>query len=159
MVVGADLVVQRQGTAGLAVDLPGRLVLLHDLQLAAALGRAQALQVLGEFAHQVAAGDPHRQRHALQCLRRFDLEETGRRLRTLIDAGVKICISSDDPPLMEGTWVMHNILLARKLCSLTEEDIVQMMKDAVEISWADQDVKTEILAELGGDSYRSGVER
>ncbi|KAF4955702.1 hypothetical protein FGADI_4395 [Fusarium gaditjirri] len=88
-------------------------------------------------------------------LRRMNLEEIGRRLRTLIDAGVKICISSDGPPLMEGAWIVHNILLARQLCSLTEEDIVQMMADAVEISWADQDVKTEILAELGRNSYRS----
>lgn len=88
-------------------------------------------------------------------LRRFNLEETGRRLRTLIDAGVKICISSDGPPLMEGAWVMHNILLARHLCSLTEEDIIQMMQDAVEISWADQDVKKEILAELEEYSYRT----
>ncbi|KAG5757738.1 hypothetical protein H9Q69_010985 [Fusarium xylarioides] len=88
-------------------------------------------------------------------LRRFNLEEIGRRLRTLIDAGVKICISSDDPPFMEGVWIMHNMLLARKLCGLTEEDVVQMMVDAVEISWADQDVKTKILAELGGNSYRS----
>ncbi|KAF5565598.1 adenosine deaminase [Fusarium phyllophilum] len=87
-------------------------------------------------------------------LRRFNLEEISRRLRVLIDAGVKICISSDDPPFMEGAWIMHNILLARQLCGLTEEDIVQMLEDAVEISWADQDLKTAILAELGEDSYR-----
>ncbi|KAL5590381.1 hypothetical protein FOBRF1_013938 [Fusarium oxysporum] len=92
-------------------------------------------------------------------LRRFNLEEIGRRLRTLIDAGVQICISSDDPPLMEGAWIMHNILLARQLCCLTEEDIVKMMADAVEISWAVQDVKAEVLAELGGNAYRSVTNR
>ncbi|KAF5630169.1 family oxidoreductase [Fusarium tjaetaba] len=88
-------------------------------------------------------------------LRRFNLEEIGRRMRTLIDVGVKICISSDDPPFMEGAWIMHNMLLARQLCGLSEEDVVQMMRDAVEISWAVQDVKTEILAELDRNSYRS----
>jgi adenosine deaminase len=88
-------------------------------------------------------------------LRRFSLEEIGRGMRTLIDAGVKVCISSDDPPFMEGTWIMHNMLFARQLCGLTEEGVVQMVENAVEISWADQDVKMEILAELDGNSYRS----
>jgi hypothetical protein len=64
-VVGGHLVLQHQWLAGAAARAPAVLVQLLQRHLGAALAGAQRLQVLGELAHQVAAGDPHGQRQLL----------------------------------------------------------------------------------------------
>lgn len=81
-------------------------------------------------------------------LRRWTYQEVAERLRILIDAGVKICISSDGPPLMDDAWVLHNLLMTKKMCDLSDGDILSIMRDSVEMSWAAQDIKSDILQEL-----------
>ncbi|MCY1513852.1 hypothetical protein D9M68_483710 [compost metagenome] len=86
VVVGAHLVVQHQRLARHAVDLPAAFVELRQHRLAAALRGAQALQVLGELAHEVAAWDPHRQRHALLRGGRGDGQRDGEQARMQVGA-------------------------------------------------------------------------
>jgi len=65
IVKGINLILQHQRLAGFGVDLPAALVALGDGDRLAALVCLQALQVFGEFAHQVATRNPDRQTHHL----------------------------------------------------------------------------------------------
>ena len=69
VVKGIDLVAQCQRLTSLAVNLPAAFVQLLDRWLAASLFGVQPLQVLGKFAHQIAAGYPHWQRNDLLRIR------------------------------------------------------------------------------------------
>ncbi|KAM5343440.1 hypothetical protein ACJ41O_011977 [Fusarium nematophilum] len=81
-------------------------------------------------------------------LRREAFDSIGHRLRALVDAGIKICISSDDPPYMDDAWITHNMLLTRRICDLSDDEVVSMVKNAVEMSWAEEHVKQAILEEI-----------
>jgi adenosine deaminase len=81
-------------------------------------------------------------------LRRWTYQEVSERMRILIDAGIKMCISSDSPAYMDDSWLLHNLLITKKMCDLSDEDILSTMKDSIEMSWAMQDVKAELLQEL-----------
>ncbi|EME89672.1 uncharacterized protein MYCFIDRAFT_32915 [Pseudocercospora fijiensis CIRAD86] len=70
------------------------------------------------------------------------------RIRRLFDAGIRISIGSDDPAFMEDTWVLENLRILKKFGKFTNEDVVRLMKGAMEISWAPADVKREMIAEL-----------
>lgn len=82
-------------------------------------------------------------------IRHQPMEEVFGRIRTLFDAGIKISIASDDPAFMEDTWILENLLVVRKFCKFSDEEMVKLARDAVEICWASEDVKREILDELG----------
>lgn len=81
-------------------------------------------------------------------LRRETYASIAERLRILVDAGIRICISSDDPPYMDDSWVTHNMLLARKMCGLTDTEVLKMVRDSVSMSWASDEVKRAILKEI-----------
>ena len=70
------------------------------------------------------------------------------RIRTLFDAGIKVTIASDDPAYMEDCWILHNMLLTKRMCSLTDKDIGTLVRNAVEICWASQEVKKNLVEEL-----------
>jgi len=69
-------------------------------------------------------------------------------VRTLYDAGIQICIASDDPAYMEDQWILHGMLLIKKLCAFTDKDMAVMARHAVNISWATSEVKKQILEEI-----------
>ena len=75
-------------------------------------------------------------------------DEVFESIRMLIDQGVKISIASDDPAFMEDTWLLENLLALKKFCRLTNDDLVRLQRDAVEMSWASEETKTKILEEL-----------
>lgn len=81
-------------------------------------------------------------------IRHQPFDEVWERIRKLFDAGIKISIGSDDPAFMEDTWVLENLRTLKKFCKLTNEDVVKLMRGAMEISWAPPDVKKEMIAEL-----------
>jgi adenosine deaminase len=81
-------------------------------------------------------------------LRHTTYAELGPKIRTLYDAGVKICINSDDPAYMEDCWVLHNLLLSKHLCGFEDKDIVVLEKNAINASWAEPAVKEKILQEI-----------
>lgn len=74
--------------------------------------------------------------------------DIGPRVRKLYDSGIPISIASDDPAYMEDCWVLHNMLLIKKLCSFTDKDIVVLAKNAINISWAEAELKSTILKEI-----------
>jgi len=81
-------------------------------------------------------------------IRHQPFDEVFERIRTLFDAGIKISIGSDDPAFMEDTWMHENLLVARKFCKFTDGEILELAKDALDMSWASDEVKRNILQEL-----------
>ncbi|KAK1086361.1 hypothetical protein LTR33_001597 [Friedmanniomyces endolithicus] len=81
-------------------------------------------------------------------IRHQPFDEVFERIRILFDAGIKIAIGSDDPAFMEDTWIHENLLIARKYCKFTDGEILKLAKDAVDMSWASDEVKRDILQEL-----------
>ena len=69
-------------------------------------------------------------------------------LRILFDEGIIIMISSDSPAYVESQWLEENLKLIRLKASFTDEELEQLMKNAVEISWATVDVKRDFRQEL-----------
>jgi len=81
------LVFQHQGLPVGTVGPPARLVQLLECYGLAALAGRQFLQVLGEFAHQVAAGNPDRQGHLLPCCGAGDGQGDAEQVRMQIGRG------------------------------------------------------------------------
>lgn len=81
-------------------------------------------------------------------LRHTTHAELGPKIRTLYDAGIKICINSDDPAYMEDCWILQNLLLVKHLCDLNDRDIAVLARNAVNICWAQADVKADVLKEI-----------
>jgi adenosine deaminase len=69
-------------------------------------------------------------------------------IRRLYDAGIPVTINSDDPTYMHLNWVEENLALARRMCPFEKEEIVQLERNAVKISWAAVKIKEIILEEL-----------
>lgn len=65
----------------------------------------------------------------------------------LLDAGVCVTINSDDMAV-SGTDVKKELNLMRRVFGLSEEEILQIKRNAAESSFADEETKTYILEEL-----------
>jgi adenosine deaminase len=70
------------------------------------------------------------------------------KIKTLIDEGVKICINSDDPTYMHDVWIDGNMQKVYTYCDLSKTDMVRLAKNAVDMCWADEDVKKKLRNEL-----------
>jgi adenosine deaminase len=81
-------------------------------------------------------------------LRHEPQEEIFPRITALYQAGIKVAIASDDPAYMEDSWILHNMLLARRMCGFGNADMARLTRNAAEISWAPESVKMDILREL-----------
>lgn len=81
-------------------------------------------------------------------IRHTNINEVFPRIRKLFDAGIKISIASDDPSYMEDNWVLHNLLMVRNKCSFSNEDMVKLQRNAIQISWASCASKEELYEEL-----------
>lgn len=81
-------------------------------------------------------------------IRHQPLEEVFARIRALHDAGIRMSIGSDDPAFMEDTWVWENLLVIKKYCDFEDSDILEIMRGAVEMCWAPENVKKRILDEM-----------
>jgi adenosine deaminase len=81
-------------------------------------------------------------------IRHQPLDDVFSRIRTLFDAGIRLAIASDDPAFMEDTWIQENFLVLKSCSNFSNEGIQKLAKDAVEISWAPEQVKKDILDEL-----------
>lgn len=76
------------------------------------------------------------------------------KLRQLLDRGVRFCINSDDPVYMHDVWIDGNMEKAYRLGGLSESEMVQLARNAVDMCWAEEEVKRSIYAEL--DSIKLG---
>ena len=68
-------------------------------------------------------------------------------LRALIDAGVKVTINTDNRTVSD-TSLTKDLEKAIEVASLTDQEVIELERNAVRASFADQDTKKEILDEL-----------
>ena len=81
-------------------------------------------------------------------IRREGYESVASRLRILMDAGVSISLACDSPSYTDDCWIIHNILLTKRMCNLTNSELFKIMKDSVRMCWASPDTKAIILNEI-----------
>lgn len=81
-------------------------------------------------------------------MRHTTYAELGPKIRVLYDAGIKITINSDDPAFMEDCWILENMLLAKHLCGFADRDVAVLARNTVDVCWAAQGVKEDILKEI-----------
>ncbi|RBR09630.1 uncharacterized protein FIESC28_09742 [Fusarium coffeatum] len=81
-------------------------------------------------------------------LRHEPVEEIFPRIRKLFDEGIPIAIGSDDPAYMEDCWILHDLLLVKRMCGFNDGDMVKLARDAVDMCWADKDLKEGIAREI-----------
>ncbi len=68
-------------------------------------------------------------------------------LRAFRDAGVVVTINSDDPPMF-GTTLNREYEIAAGLLDLDEAGLADLARTAVEVSFAPEDVKARVTAEI-----------
>jgi aminodeoxyfutalosine deaminase len=71
-------------------------------------------------------------------------------LRAFVDAGVTVTVNSDDPSMF-GTTLCREYEIAAGLLALDEAGVAELARAAVRASFAPDDVRTRILAEI--DAY------
>lgn len=81
-------------------------------------------------------------------IRHQPMDEVFQRIRTLFDAGIVMSIASDDPAFMEDTWVRENLYVVKKYCNFTNVEIHQLAEYAIDMSWASDDLKGNMMREL-----------
>lgn len=70
------------------------------------------------------------------------------KIRRLLDAGVRFCINSDDPVYMHDVWIDGNMEKVYHYCQLEKKEMIQLVRNGVDMSWASDDIKKSILEEL-----------
>ena len=68
-------------------------------------------------------------------------------LRTFVEAGVPVSINSDDPPMF-GTDLNTEYAVAAELLDLDEQGVARLAQAAVAASFAPEEVKAGLLAEI-----------
>ncbi|OAR05773.1 hypothetical protein LLEC1_02432 [Akanthomyces lecanii] len=81
-------------------------------------------------------------------LRRETHDSIAERIRVLVDAGIRVSIASDSPAYTDQSWITHNLLLTQRMCGFTDGDMVKLVKNGVDASWAEPSVKTAITQEI-----------
>ncbi|MEI8411791.1 MULTISPECIES: adenosine deaminase [unclassified Kribbella] len=71
-------------------------------------------------------------------------------LRAMVEAGLVVTINSDDPPMF-GTDLTNEYAVAAELLELDEAGVGELAKTAVQVSFAEDSVKTALVAEI--DEY------
>ncbi len=77
-------------------------------------------------------------------------------LPALVEAGVPVTINSDDPPMFDTT-LNQEYEVARELLGLDDDGVADLARTAVRASFADDQVKDAILAEI--DAYAGAAAR
>jgi adenosine deaminase len=73
------------------------------------------------------------------------------RIETLMAAGVKVTINSDDPSYMGEQYIEENLIALQKSMDLSKTQLASFQRNAVDICWADTYTKDKLMAEI--DSY------
>ncbi|MFD0485222.1 adenosine deaminase [Kineococcus sp. GCM10028916] len=68
----------------------------------------------------------------------------------LLRRGVKVTVNSDDPAYFGG-YVTENLIALTRAAALDFDDLIQLQRNAIEVSWASDEVREGFLAEL--DAY------
>ncbi|OAG07510.1 putative adenosine deaminase [Paraphaeosphaeria sporulosa] len=80
--------------------------------------------------------------------RRQSTETLFPKITSLIRAGVKLCINSDDPTYMHNVWIDGNMQKVYTYCGLSKAEMVTLVKNGIEMSWADEKIKMGLMEEL-----------
>jgi len=72
-------------------------------------------------------------------------------VRTMLDAGLKVTISSDDPAYMASEYINEVLLRAVTRSHLTRADLAGIARNGFEAAWLPADEKAALLAKL--DAY------
>ncbi len=70
-------------------------------------------------------------------------------LRAFVDAGVTVTVNSDDPPMF-GTTLNREYEIAADLLDLDRDGVAELARTAVRCSFAPDDVRSRLLAEIDG---------
>ncbi|KAJ0328450.1 hypothetical protein COL922a_013204 [Colletotrichum nupharicola] len=81
--------------------------------------------------------------------RRTPTEVLFPKIRALWERGVKFCVNSDDPVYMHDVWVDGNLQKVYAYCGMSKKDMVQLVRNGVNMCWASDEVKKELYRELG----------
>jgi len=68
-------------------------------------------------------------------------------LKSLLDAGVKVTVNSDDPAYFGG-YVAENFVATAKALDLTRGEIVRLARNSIEAAFLSRDQRESLLAEL-----------
>jgi adenosine deaminase len=68
-------------------------------------------------------------------------------LRQLIEAGVRVCINSDDPPFF-GTSLAREYEIAAEIIGLSDAQINAMTRTAIEAAFVDESTRSALLSRL-----------
>jgi adenosine deaminase len=66
-------------------------------------------------------------------------------LRKLVDAGVRVCINSDDPPFFR-TSLKREYEIAREVMGFSDTEINRMTRTALECAFVDEETRAKLLA-------------
>lgn len=92
-------------------------------------------------------------------IRHQPFDEVFARIRALFDAGIKISIGSDDPTFMEDTWIWENLLAVKRFCNFNNRDMLRLAEDAIQMCWASEPVKAQMLIELRAVPDKEGQDQ
>ncbi len=71
-------------------------------------------------------------------------------IRRMLDLGLRVTINSDDPAYFPG-YVQENLVAITEALDLTREELVQLQRNAFQISWLPREARDAYLGEL--DAY------
>jgi adenosine deaminase len=71
-------------------------------------------------------------------------------IRAMLDLGLRVTINSDDPAYFQG-YVQENLIAVAEALELSSDELVQLARNAFEVSWLPRHLKDAHLAEL--DAY------
>lgn len=71
----------------------------------------------------------------------------GEAIREMLDKGMRVTLNSDDPAYFDG-YVQENIEVTQAELDLTREELVQLQRNAFEITWLPRQLKDAYLEEL-----------
>jgi len=73
-------------------------------------------------------------------------------IKTMLDRGMRVTVNSDDPAYFNG-YVLENLVATQEAVGLSNDELVQLERNAFTIAWLDDADRDAYLAEL--ESYAS----
>ncbi|AQA02738.1 adenosine deaminase [Mycobacterium sp. MS1601] len=78
-----------------------------------------------------------------------------RRIRQMVDAGLKVCIDSDDPPMF-GTDPSHDYFAVGNALGYEVSDLTQFTANAIDACWLDDTDKARLRQRLASWNHTTG---
>jgi adenosine deaminase len=68
-------------------------------------------------------------------------------IKRLLELGIRVTVNSDDPAYFGG-YVTDNLVVLQEAAGLGPAELVQLQRNAIEISWLPSGSKDKLLADL-----------